>query len=176
MKPRFLVMAGLVAAILTGFAGSAKAAPGVTTDLVKLRAGPGHDYPVIARIAPHSGVEVMGCIRGWEWCDVAVGNLRGWASYKHIRILYHHHNAVIGEVGPIIGLPFVAFDLDTYWDRYYWDRPFYHDYYLHHPHPHGWHDHDWHESHDHDHDHDHDWHDHDHDEWHHDDDGHWHHH
>ncbi|HTK85758.1 MAG TPA: hypothetical protein VL625_11815 [Patescibacteria group bacterium] len=175
MKTRFFLLAGLMTIVITGFAGAALAMPGMTTDYVKLRAGPSSDYAVIARIAPRSGIEIEGCIRDWTWCDVVVGNMRGWASYKHLRVLYHHHPERIGEVGVSFGLPVVVFDLEDYWDRHYQGQSFYVEYFRHHPHHHHYdHDHDWHHNHDHDgHDNDRN---HDHD-WHHDDnDSHWHHH
>ena len=42
-------------------------------------AGPGPDYPVVARLAPGVGLRINGCLSDYQWCDVSFGPNRGWA-------------------------------------------------------------------------------------------------
>lgn len=47
---------------------------------------------------------MIGCVEGWQWCDVTVGPNRG---------------------GPTLGIPLIAFAIGPYWDNYYRGRPWY---------------------------------------------------
>jgi uncharacterized protein YraI len=87
-----------------------------------LRAGPGTAYPIVTRISENSPVEILGCIDGWTWCDVAWDGSRGWVLGSYLR---DEQDLETADFAPLIGLPIVSFEERDYWDRHYYDRPFY---------------------------------------------------
>jgi len=96
-----------------------------TNQPINLMAGPGGDYPVVAGLAPNQPVEVMGCISTYEWCDVALDDLRGWVYGAALTYPYEGAYVPLQSYGAVIGLPVVVFSIDSYWDRYYHGRPWY---------------------------------------------------
>ena len=99
----------------------------VTNQPVNLMAGPGDDYPVVTGLAPNQPVEVMGCVSTYEWCDVALDDLRGWVDGNALTYAYEGNYVPLESYGAVIGLPVIGFSIDTYWDRYYHGRPWYGD-------------------------------------------------
>ncbi len=99
----------------------------VTNQPVNLMAGPGDDYPVVTGLGPNQQVEVMGCVDTYEWCDVALDDLRGWVDGNALTYFYEGNYVPVESYGAVIGLPVVVFSIDTYWDRYYHGRPWYGD-------------------------------------------------
>lgn len=124
-KLALAAMAGLAMTALTATA--ADAAPGYTTAPARLRAGPGADYPTVARLRPGVPVQIFGCLDGWAWCDIGVGPDRGWANGRFLAADVQHRRRVIVEAAPMIGVPVIRFDAGPYWDSYYRGRPWYHD-------------------------------------------------
>jgi uncharacterized protein YraI len=124
-KLHVLTCAAFIA--LAGFSGPASAAPGFLPHTATLRAGPGSEYPPVARIPAGAGVDIHGCVAGWSWCDVNAGGLRGWVYGPSLApSAYGPYPAQgIAAFGPALGLSFVLFNQDDYWGRYYRDRPFY---------------------------------------------------
>jgi uncharacterized protein YraI len=90
-------------------------------------AGPGNDYPVVARLAPGVRVNVQGCLSDYQWCDVTFSRNRGWVYAGELGYPYRSGRVPIVEYGPRLGLPVIAFSLGTYWDHYYRGRPWYHE-------------------------------------------------
>ncbi|MDR0457962.1 MAG: SH3 domain-containing protein [Burkholderiaceae bacterium] len=91
-----------------------------------LRAGPYRNYPLVAQLAPGTPATVMGCINGYAWCDVVVpGGLRGWLYSGRLAYAYQGGPVPLLSIGAAIGVPIVAFSIDTYWNNYYRDRPWY---------------------------------------------------
>jgi uncharacterized protein YraI len=89
-----------------------------------VRAGPGTQYPVVARV--RGGVEILvyGCLSDRAWCDVQVYETRGWMSSRRLEFVYGGSRVLVPEYYAYFGAPFISFDFG-YWDRYYEDRPFY---------------------------------------------------
>jgi len=117
-----------LAAALTGLVVApnlASALPAVTTESTDLRAGPALDFPVVDQIPSGVTVNVLGCVRGYRWCDVSWRDARGWVPAQELAYLYRGERVTIVEYGPRIGLPVVGFTFDTYWDRYYRSRSWY---------------------------------------------------
>jgi uncharacterized protein YraI len=114
------------AALLAGIAvpALAAAAPGFATGNVNIRAGPGTDYPVITTISAGSGVEIIGCLSGWAWCDVAWAGARGWVAGNYLQAVYQEQRVYLPTYAPRVGLPVVSFSFG-YWDTHYRARPFY---------------------------------------------------
>jgi uncharacterized protein YraI len=96
-----------------------------TTKTVSLRAGPSRDYPVVERLPAGEPVEVNGCLDDWTWCDISVGNDRGWVYARNLDSPYQNRRVVIYGNGPMFGFPIVGFSVGNYWDTYYRGRPWY---------------------------------------------------
>ena len=118
--PRLALVATL---LLAPFA--AQAAPAFVTTRLDLRAGPGAEYPAVAFLEPGLQVEVLGCLEGYGWCDVVIGQDRGWVAGAYLQAPYQEHRAPLVRVAPAIGLPIVGFSVGSYWERNYRDRPWY---------------------------------------------------
>ena len=76
-----------IAAIVLSSLGSSAAyaqQQAYTNKAVNLRAGPSKDYPIVMRLPSGAGVTVMGCIDNYHWCDVSVGDNRGWVYAGNI--------------------------------------------------------------------------------------------
>jgi uncharacterized protein YraI len=96
-----------------------------TTKTVNLRAGPSRDYELVAQVPAGAPVDVYGCLDDWTWCDVSLGNDRGWVYAGNLDYPYQNRRVVILGNGPIIGFPIVTFSIGSYWDTYYRGRPWY---------------------------------------------------
>lgn len=120
-KSPFLLI-GCLAVI--GFSMPAKAESGFVSTGVNLRSGPGVDYPVVATVSSGEFLEINGCIREWNWCEVSWRGFSGWVSGHYLR---NQTYGPIVEAGPIINLPIIVFNQDDYWDKHYRDRPFYNE-------------------------------------------------
>ena len=120
LKYAFFSIAALLS--LKGYSKPSAAYSGYSSVAVNLRAGPGREYPVVARITGGAEVNIMGCVGGWTWCDVAWGGTRGWVSGRYLR---DEDETGIVDYGPQVGIPIVTFQFGPYWDHYYRGRPFY---------------------------------------------------
>jgi uncharacterized protein YraI len=105
----------------------AQAAPGYTDSRVALRAGPGGDYPRIITLQRNARVNIHGCIRRYDWCDVSVAGIRGWVPADELMFRYRGRPVRVMEYGPRISLPTLTFSFDTYWDNNYRRSNFYRD-------------------------------------------------
>lgn len=94
---------------------------------VDVYAGPAPDYPVVAEVPEGVPLSVMGCVEGYSWCDVAALDLRGWVYGGSLSYTYQGANVPVITYGVQIGLPVVAFSIDSYWGDNYRGRPWYHD-------------------------------------------------
>lgn len=104
----------------------ATARPAYTVEPMRIHAGPGPDYPLIVVVPPGLGLEVAGCLRGYQWCDViAPDGLRGWAWSGALSFSWNGPPLPVIEYGPSFGIPLISFVIGDYWGRYYRDRPWY---------------------------------------------------
>jgi uncharacterized protein YraI len=115
----FFVMAALTAPVV------ARSADGFIVADVALQSGPDYDYPPVDQLAAGTPVVIEGCVEGWIWCDVSIGDLRGWVPGTYIEQNYEGRWVYIVDYGPRIGLPVVVFSLNTYWGAHYHDRPWF---------------------------------------------------
>lgn len=118
-----IVVAGASLAV----AAAAEAQQAYVSARTNLRAGPDRGYPAVAWLGSGTSVYVHGCVRGYYWCDVSSGPVRGWANARHLQYYYQSHRVPIYGVGARYGLPVVGFAVGSYWDSYYRDRPWYGD-------------------------------------------------
>jgi len=105
---------------------AALAAPGIVTESVGLRAGPGPGFPLVDRIPGGARVNVHGCLRGDAWCDVSWSDDRGWVSSQYLEYLYRNSYVYLPDYVDEIDVPIVPFVLSSYWSNYYAGRPWYH--------------------------------------------------
>jgi uncharacterized protein YraI len=103
----------------------AEAAPAYVTTRLSLRAGPSTEYPAVALLEPGVQVEVFGCLEGYEWCDVGIGQDRGWVAAGFLQAPYYQRQEPLPGVAAAIGLPIIGFSVGGYWDSYYRGRPWY---------------------------------------------------
>lgn len=106
---------------------AASAAGGFIRSSINLRAGPGWDYPRVARTLRGERIEIFGCTGGWHWCDVSTGPQRGWVAGSYVQFDYQGRLVPVYQYGERIGVPVVTFELGNYWDTYYRGRDFYGD-------------------------------------------------
>lgn len=106
---------------------AAQAAPGFTDGRVALRAGPGYDYPRVTDLGRNTRVNIHGCIRRYDWCDVSVRGVRGWVPSNDLMFRYQGRPVRVVEYGPRIALPTLTFSFDTYWTDNYRRSGFYRD-------------------------------------------------
>ena len=104
---------------------AALAAPGIVTQSVGLRAGPGPGFPMVDRIPGGSRVNVHGCLSGDAWCDVSWSDDRGWVSSQYLEYLYRNSYVYLPDYVDEIDVPIVPFVLSSYWSSYYSGRPWY---------------------------------------------------
>ena len=92
---------------------------------VNLRAGPSSDYPVVAILGAGVSITVQGCMSDYRWCDVSVGDNRGWLYAGNIVYPYQGASVPLLTYGTAIGIGVIAFSVGHYWDDYYRARPWY---------------------------------------------------
>jgi uncharacterized protein YraI len=123
---RRITLTFILAAALAAVPGIASAQPrAYMLDGAEIFAGPGDQFPVVARVGPGVGVRVQGCLNDYTWCDVTFGANRGWVYAGELGYPYQSSRVPILEYGPRLSLPIISFTLGNYWDRYYRARPWY---------------------------------------------------
>ena len=105
---------------------AALAAPGIVTESVGIRAGPGPGFPMVDRIPGGAHVNIHGCLSGDAWCDVSWSGDRGWVSSQYLEYLYRNRYVYLPDYVDVIDVPVVPFVLSSYWSSYYSGRPWYH--------------------------------------------------
>ena len=125
MKNSARYCATLLAALVVSSIAAAQQA--YTSSRTSLRAGPDRGYPQVGWLSPGTSVYVNGCVRGYHWCDVTAGPVRGWANARHLHYPYQNRRVAIYGNGAAYGFPIVGFALGTYWDNHYRGRSWYND-------------------------------------------------
>jgi len=123
MNRTHLLLLGIGFGLVVPAASQAQTA--YTNRIVNMRAGPSRDYPVVDQIQPGEAVEINGCLDDWTWCDVSIGDDRGWVYARSLESPYRNRRVVIYGNGPLFGFPIVGFSVGPYWDTYYRGRPWY---------------------------------------------------
>ena len=104
---------------------SAAAQQAFTMASVDVYAGPGSEYPRVASLPANTAVHVDGCLADWSWCDVDFSADRGWVYAGDLGYSYENRRVVILDDGPRLGLPVLAFSLNSYWDAHYRNQPWF---------------------------------------------------
>lgn len=97
----------------------------MTTLAVKMRAGPGTDFPSVTTLMGGTPATVIGCESSWRWCDVSAGRDRGWVSSRYLSYTYKGNKVTILNGGPTLELPLTEFSLASYWNEHYRGRVFF---------------------------------------------------
>jgi len=121
MKPK-----GIFVAAMLLVPTAALAAPGIVTETVSMKAGPGSGFPTVDRIPGGARVNIHGCIRGDAWCDVSWSDDRGWVSSEYLKYLYRNRYVYLPDYVDVVDVPIEPFVLSSYWASYYSGRPWYH--------------------------------------------------
>lgn len=102
---------------------------GFTVRDTEVFAGPSDEFPPVGVLGANSGVNIVGCLRDWSWCDVIFSRYRGWVYAADLAVPYRNDRVVVIErgpqIGPALGLVVLGFSLNTYWDRHYRSQPWY---------------------------------------------------
>lgn len=109
---------------------AAFAADAITTDDVNMRAGPGTGFPRLRTVYEGSLVDIKGCLSNGYWCDVVVGRDRGWVTTSALALKRNNTRYYLRDYRSdrtFLGLPFIDFSFDDYWDNNYRSRDFYND-------------------------------------------------
>lgn len=107
-------------------ASTAQAAQAFANEKVGLRAGPDGGYPVVDTLKRGERVELLGCIAGYQWCEVETrSGEHGWV-YAHYLDTHDTsgRNLTIIQTGGN-GLKIITFSPRNYWSRYYRTKDFY---------------------------------------------------
>jgi uncharacterized protein YraI len=108
----------LCALAAPGVADAATAyAVGGTTNM---RAGPGTQYPVVARVVGGSRVNVIGCVAGYSWCDGRVQGVRGWIAGSRLEFPYANRRVLVPQYYAYFGAPVIRFDFGSQGERHRW--------------------------------------------------------
>jgi uncharacterized protein YraI len=91
-----------------------------------VRAGPGTQFPVVARVRGGVEIYVFGCLSDRAWCDVQVYETRGWMSSRRLEFVYGGSRVLVPEYYSYFDAPIISFNFG-YWDRHYRHRPWYRD-------------------------------------------------
>ena len=119
---------GAAALALLALPAIAEAATAYSTANVNMRSGPSTRYPAVVVIPADARVEILGCMRDANWCDVTFARYRGWVSGSYLQTTYSKRRVYVDpQYYRPLGIPSVQFDVDTYWDRNYRSRDFYRD-------------------------------------------------
>lgn len=106
---------------------AALAADGFARSSGTLRAGAGSNYPAVMRISAGTGLDVIGCISRYTWCDVAVDGERGWFPGRRIGFLRDGRRVYLSDGGAALGLTILSFGMADYWGNHYSGRPWYNE-------------------------------------------------
>ncbi|MEZ0226312.1 MAG: SH3 domain-containing protein [Alphaproteobacteria bacterium] len=122
-----LILAALMVLLMTPSAARAayNSNNGVVLEKVSLRAGPDNNAPRLVTLRANTGLRVLGCLSGWNWCEVETAGLHGWIHSGAIGVRYHGHVRSARSYAPRLGLPVIVFNERLYWSKYYNDRDFY---------------------------------------------------
>jgi uncharacterized protein YraI len=111
--------------LIIGLSSVASAAPGWSSGAMNLRAGPGANYPIVAKIPARAKLDVEGCLQDWSWCNVFWRGKYGWTSGRHVELSYQNRRVPLRDASGDIMPPVIVYNVNEYWDDHYRSMPFY---------------------------------------------------
>jgi uncharacterized protein YraI len=121
----FIILGMIALPIMT--VQSSYAADGKLAAAVHMYAGPGPAYPELRRLAKGLSVDIHGCLKSWDWCDVTWRGNRGWVPAAAVDTHRDDERRPVKDYGAQMGVPEVTFQLNSYWDANYNRAIFYRD-------------------------------------------------
>lgn len=97
---------------------------GVVISRTWLHSGPSNNYPRLYTVRANTGLTILGCLSGWNWCEVATGGAHGWISAGALGVRYHGRIRGVPNYAPRLGVPVIGFNERLYWTKYYYDHDF----------------------------------------------------
>lgn len=128
---RYTILLGFFALLLFAPV-QAQAAHSVVIHKTYMHAGPGNSYPRVALVGVDTGVKLLGCITGFNWCEIETRGIHGWVNSGHIKVVVYSRRIGVANYASRSWLPVIRFSERAYWDRYYYDHDFYIKRYGHH--------------------------------------------
>lgn len=98
---------------------AAHAADGKLAVAAQMHAGPGYNYPEVRRLAKDLSVNIHGCLKSSDWCDVTWRGNRGWVPASAVDARRNTERFPVKDYGAKMGVPEVTFQLNSYWDANY---------------------------------------------------------
>ena len=99
--------------------------PGQTSAAANVRSGPSDKYEIIGKVTNAQKLQIIGCTRSWEWCDVKTNDKRGWIAARFLLGRYENNLAGVINYGKKIGIEEIAFEERAYWGEHYSHANFY---------------------------------------------------
>lgn len=107
---------------------AAQAAEAYATTALHLRAGPHSNLPVVVTLQRHERVELLGCVDGYQWCEVRTSNDEyGWASSYYLRTVSGNNSYAIINTDGYGSTRIIIYKPRDYWDTHYRNKSFYRD-------------------------------------------------
>ena len=103
----------------------AQAADAKLSTAVQMRSGPGDEFPAVTRLAKNLAVDIHGCLKDWDWCDVSWRGNRGWVRAESVDYHKAGKRLPVQQYGTQLGIPEVTFQINSYWDDHYNDALWY---------------------------------------------------
>lgn len=122
MKTSMLAAAALLAAATAPASAYTGAYP---TTAINMRTGPDVAYPPVMVIPAGAPLTVLGCLGGWQWCDVTYGPYRGWVAGMYLQATWQQRPMPFYYAAPRYHVPIITFQFGPYWDSHYRARPWY---------------------------------------------------
>jgi uncharacterized protein YraI len=101
--------------------------PAMAGRATMLRAGPEQGYPQLRRIEQGQQVQLFGCLSDRSWCDVRLGQDRGWVSGPDLQAEFRGRRDSVANLYGEFQLGDRDFRIGDYWDDHYRQQPFYAD-------------------------------------------------
>lgn len=101
--------------------------PAMAGRATMLRAGPEQGYPQVRRIEQGQQVQLYGCLSDRSWCDVRLGQDRGWVSGPDLQAEFRGRRDSVANLYGQFQLGDRDFRIGDYWDDNYRQQPFYAD-------------------------------------------------
>lgn len=98
---------------------------GQVSGAANVRSGPSSSYEIIGKVRSGQKLDIIGCTRTWEWCDVKTHDKRGWIASRFLLGRYEGNLAGITNYGPKIGVEEIGFEERVYWGSHYTHTNFY---------------------------------------------------
>lgn len=119
-----LVLLGFIAFTPQG----ARASDAYATTNLHLRAGPHSGLPIVATLRRHERVELLGCVNGYQWCEVRTNyDEYGWVSSYYLRTIVGRNSYTIIDSDGSSHTRIIIYRPRDYWDRHYRNKSFYRD-------------------------------------------------